>query len=372
MAAYSSYDAPVDDIHRQSILSRHAPPAALDWYRKYGLDEAEGPVRVPGDTRHGILARLCVPIRHRGHLCGYLWLIDDDVTLTDAQLRVATKTAEIAGPLMFDDLLVERIDGTALTGLLSPSDLRRAEGVRYFDGAGHLAPPGNVVVVVVQPAASMSTTSAVIAESLRDITRRRPPGHIIGRANTDHGVLVTRCWPDNAVGRALAAEVRHDLLRRLRRTEADVRDASVVAGVGEPVGDLDKAYRSYRQARLAAQVAVRVPSAGQVAQWSDLGVFRTLASLSDGEDALSAIDPRLVRLLGTADTALITTLETFLDLAGDVKATADQLHLHRGTVYYRLQRAADAAGVDLHSGQDRLALHLGLKLAHLAGLLSTC
>jgi DNA-binding PucR family transcriptional regulator len=42
--------------------------------------------------------------------------------------------------------------------------------------------------------------------------------------------------------------------------------------------------------------------------------------------------------------------------------------LHRGTLYYRLQKAERIAGVDLRSGGDRLALHLGLKLARLIGL----
>jgi len=65
---------------------------------------------------------------------------------------------------------------------------------------------------------------------------------------------------------------------------------------------------------------------------------------------------------------VITTLETYLDLAGDAKASAERLSLHRGTLYYRLQKAERIAGVDLRSGSDRLALHLGLKLARLIGL----
>ena len=61
-------------------------------------------------------------------------------------------------------------------------------------------------------------------------------------------------------------------------------------------------------------------------------------------------------------------LKAFLDLAGDVKATAESLHVHRGTLYYRLQKARKLAGADLGAGPDRLALHLGLKLARLAGI----
>ena len=72
-----------------------------------------------------------------------------------------------------------------------------------------------------------------------------------------------------------------------------------------------------------------------------------------------------------ADESVIDTLETFLDLAGEVKATAEALHLHRGTMYYRLEKAQRLAGIDIHNGQDRLAVHLGLKLARLLGLRSS-
>lgn len=368
VVAYSAHDNPVDDIRRDSILSRQTPPAAAGWYREFGLAQSDSPVRVPGDSEKQILGRLCVPIRHRGCLCGYLWLIDDDAMLPDTLVGLAEKAAEQAGPLMSDNLLVERLAAGALSRLLSPSDVRRAEGARYFDAAGTLAPPGDLVAIVVQPARPSQQMTAAIAASLRNITRRRQSSQVVGWATTDHGVLVTRDWPDAAAsGPALAREVRRDLQLRLRPAEPE---ALVVAGIGDPVADFAGAHHSYRQARLAARVALSVPSTGPVARWQELGAFRTLAGLSGGESAAAAIDPRLALLLSKADTSIVATLETYLDLAGDMKATAERLHLHRGTVYYRLQKAAEIAGISLHSGQDRLAAHLGLKLARLSGLLA--
>ena len=75
----------------------------------------------------------------------------------------------------------------------------------------------------------------------------------------------------------------------------------------------------------------------------------------------------MAALLKSGDQAVVSTLETYLDLAGDAKATAEYLHLHRGTLYYRLDKAQRLAGIDVHNGYDRLAVHLGLKLARLAG-----
>src|SRR5262249_45521452 len=205
----------------------------------------------------GILGRLCVPVRHRGYLCGYLWLIDDDAMLPSTQVSIAVKTAGQAGPLMFDHLLVGRVARSALSSLLSPSDIRRTDGGRDFDDAGHLAPPGDLVVIVVQPAQTPHGGGAAIAESLRDITRRRPSGQVVGRASADHGVLVTRDWPDAAAGPALAGEVRRDLLVRLRRAEPD---PSVVGGIGDPGAGFADPDRPYPPAQLAPRVAARRPA----------------------------------------------------------------------------------------------------------------
>jgi DNA-binding PucR family transcriptional regulator len=50
--------------------------------------------------------------------------------------------------------------------------------------------------------------------------------------------------------------------------------------------------------------------------------------------------------------------------------TAKALRLHRTSLYYRLQRVAELTGASLRNGDERLTLHLSLKLARLHGLLS--
>ncbi|NNN29388.1 helix-turn-helix domain-containing protein [Streptomyces sp. S3(2020)] len=59
---------------------------------------------------------------------------------------------------------------------------------------------------------------------------------------------------------------------------------------------------------------------------------------------------------------MITT-HTFLDLGGDVPAAADALHLHRTTLYYRLDRIKALTGVDLRTDPERHDLDLALRLA---------
>jgi hypothetical protein len=364
MVAYSSHGVLIDDIRRESILIKHAPAAVSDWLGRFGLKGAAGPVRIPGDQARGILGRLCVPVSYRGARLGYLWLIDDDERLGIPQVRTAARAADQAGLLMFGDMLGERMASGVLAHLLSPVDELRADAMRHIDDSGLLGLRGPVIAVVVRTAgAAASLPQAALAESLRDVTRGRSAGTVIGLANPDHGVLVAHDQ-GAAAGRDLADAARTSLLLRLQPGDTEV---SVVAGIGDP-SILADARSSYRQAKQAARVAATTGRADPVARWLDLGVYRTLAQLPTDAAAAASLDPRLATLLDQADGPVITTLETYLDLAGDAKASAERLSLHRGTLYYRLQKAEQIAGVDLRSGCDRLALHLGFKLARLIGL----
>jgi sugar diacid utilization regulator len=58
---------------------------------------------------------------------------------------------------------------------------------------------------------------------------------------------------------------------------------------------------------------------------------------------------------------LLTTARTVLDL-WDVTAAAERLHLHRTTLYYRLDRIAELTGVDVRDGRTRTDLQLALWL----------
>jgi DNA-binding PucR family transcriptional regulator len=136
----------------------------------------------------------------------------------------------------------------------------------------------------------------------------------------------------------------------------------VVVGIGRPRA-LRAAAESYREALHAAEVGLRIPGLGTSVEWETLGVYRMLGSMSTSE-----LHPGIERLLADpAHLPLLKTLETYLDLAGSAVDTARALRLHRTSLYYRLQRVEELAATDLKNGDERLSLHLSLKLARLSG-----
>ncbi|WP_134742067.1 helix-turn-helix domain-containing protein [Nocardioides sp. 503] len=124
--------------------------------------------------------------------------------------------------------------------------------------------------------------------------------------------------------------------------------------------------RLVRQAVLAARVAARDESVASPAHWSDLGVYRRL-------DTATAPDPDPLAPLDASSSGpmLLETLEAYLDLAGDVRATAARLRLHRSSLYYRLERLAAVLDADLADGLVRLDLHLAVKQRRWARVTAT-
>jgi hypothetical protein len=366
MVVYSSHSQPIDEVRRESILRRATRREVMSWFRDQGIVAATEPLRIPGQPDQGILGRLCVPVRYQGRLMGWLFLIDDRARLSKADIAAARRAAEHAALLLYEEELGTRLTSGALAHLLSPAaDLRQAAAGQIVD-QGLLAARAPVVVAVIQPlGVGDQLPREAVSEALQDAARASREDGALRSGYADHGVVLARVASvaDDSAGLGEAQVVADALRHRLRK----VPGARVVAAAGDPQPRLRDAHLSYRHARLAAKVAAVVPSVGDVVRWQGLGVFRALAQLP-ADAAESALDPRLSVLFAAGDEALVRTLETYLDLGCDVKAASAQLHLHRATLYYRLDKAEKLCGFNLRDGNDRLAVHLGFKLARLADL----
>jgi hypothetical protein len=372
MVVYSCQDGPIDKVRRDSILMRETPPEVMRWFRQFGIVDANAPLRIPSHPELGILGRLCVPVRFRGRLMGFLFLMDDEQRLAGPDSALVEQAGMHAGLLLYEEELAQRLSASVFSHLLAPEAEMRGAAARQLVGEGMAAADAPHVAICIRPAnPEVPALPEMIGEALCEVFRRRGQTGLLQLARPDHGLLLVpvASGSDDRRAAVVAEEARAELARRLRdgtgrRCHGSPR---VIAGLGDPQLRLTEASLSCRQALLAARVATAVPSVGDLARWRDLGAFRVLVQVSPGEDDQgSSLDPRLVRLL-SADDGLAQTVETYLDLGGDAKRTAEQLQLHRSTLYYRLAKAAKVTGADLHDGNDRLALHLGFKLARLNG-----
>ncbi|TMR23657.1 hypothetical protein ETD86_07405 [Nonomuraea turkmeniaca] len=347
VVAYSEQNGAMDDIRRDSILRRHTTPDVRQWLRAAGVHEAPGPIRTPGAPHLGLLPRVCVPVRHADGLHGFLWFIDAEPAMSDAQVSEAAAAAPGLGLALFHESLASGLAShrelEAVTGLL----LGEPDAARQLIEAGAFPQAEVVTVQVARPLAAEPSDPLRLAleQGLLALRRRLSGHHPLHLVRYDHAVLLT-------AGAPVSPDELHAAM-----------PVPVVVGVGRAKTALTEAARSYQEARHAAEVAARVPGLGGTAEWARLGVYRLLTHLPDQE-----LHPGLEGLFADAQyLPLLETLETYLDLAGSAVATSRALRLHRTSLYYRLQRVEELARTDLKDGNERLALHLSLKLARLSG-----
>ncbi|NUW42887.1 PucR family transcriptional regulator [Nonomuraea rhodomycinica] len=359
VVAHSEQNGAMDDVRRDSILRRRAAPEARRRLAAAGIHDAAGPVRIPGAPETGLLPRVCVPLRHDGGLLGFLWFIDADPPMTQAQVAEAAAAAPGLGLTLLHESLAAglpaRRELEAVAGLM----LGEHDAARRLVEAGAFPRAQPVTALVARPRGPVGTppgeeARAALEQGALTLRRRLTGHHPLHLVRHDHVVLLIAAGALES-GPPVALAIAEELHAAM--------PLPVTVGVGRPRPELDGAAASYAEARHAAEVAARVTGAGRTAEWTRLGVYRMLTHLPGHE-----LHPGLEALLGDDQhLPLLETLEAYLDLAGSAVATSRALRLHRTSLYYRLQRVEELAGTDLKDGGERLALHLSLKLARLSG-----
>lgn len=361
--AYSSHPSDVDTVRRESIMGREAPAEVAVWLESLGLAGSRGLVRVPANDALEMVSRVCFPLWFHNRLLGFLWLIEDEATLSAVELSLsAMRAEEIATELArvrAQESAEREEESSAVDSVVSGDSVISIPG---------LASASTYVAIVLDyrsPAgAHESGADVVLAEAVDRARRGMAPRHLLGAVRGDRAVLLLACYDDvEPEQRALA--IVHDLQQR-RSPMPDGSEATVC--VGGLRLDQAELHGSYEEASLAARVARNVRDLPSPVFWSRIGPLALVARLLDGRDPGALIPASLKRLLSDPDGGvLVQTLGAYLDHGGDAAAAAESLYIHRSSLYKRLHRAEEIAGIDLSRGTDRLELHLGLQLRRLGG-----
>ncbi|MEV6293586.1 helix-turn-helix domain-containing protein [Streptomyces sp. NPDC051896] len=401
LIAFGAYDSEgeldpsaLDPVRTRSILTRRSTATVRAWFEGFGITRATGPVRIPPSPEAGVYrGRICLPVRHRGVVLGYVWLLDGDPGPTDAQLAAAMEVAGRIGALLADEAEAGAGLSRELRAVLTAepgwqqdmavAELRTALGPRA---------DGPLTLVCVAPWPSPDPDDAPAARTIPHATALCT---LPWDASEQSLALLVRLRATEVTAPALAAAGR--LLKEAEAARGGRRGgagsgagvpalgnaargagartaaagfagaagggagAGCAAGVGDARIGLAELGAVWQEAAAATRAALAEPRFGPVAEWARIGPYRLLTALPPR----AAHDPVVGPLLSPAHRELARTAEVYLDCAGQAARTAAELGIHRQTLYYRLSRVEQLTGLDLDDGEDRLLLHMALKRARL-------
>jgi PucR C-terminal helix-turn-helix domain len=295
---------PVDGTRTRTILNRTVDPGAAAIVKRFKLDRVTVPVRTPAMPEVEMWSRWCVPVRHEGRFLGLMWILDQDESLAEDDLQPAMDCAEVAaavlGQARKSATTVRLLHDELLARLLKGPD---EDAVRELARLEHI--PHDSLLQVEAPA--------------------QPGG-----------------WP-------IPGEMSVHVVTRGPR--------SATSGAPLPLVQLGEAVRR----ATATRRAIRAGARPEPATWDDLGAWRLVVDAPETV-TVESIHPAAAILRDQTRSDLADTARVLADTGGDVAAAANALHLHRTTLYYRLERIKELTGVDLLEGGSRTHLQMALWL----------
>ncbi|MBF6174076.1 PucR family transcriptional regulator [Nocardia blacklockiae] len=356
-----------DPVRIRAILQHDAGPEVGRFILAQGAARWHGPHVVRASAELGLHSRLCVPLYGPGWLLGFLMVMDADGSLTPAEIEHIDKTSrDIAAQLYADSLAADprRLERrAALRDLLGEDGAARRAALATLQVEHDARRTGTAAVTTVHigtPAAADTPIDIALPTALDGPARARAVLSDFVIDGTRATLLQFRDRPPSDL-RVQAEHIRAELHRLLGP------DSNPAIGLGTVEGHLDQAWQARRRADIAVRAALRgLGSPDGIAHWDDLGAHAVLLEIPDRALTWSTI-PAPVRELLARDGSgkLLDTLRSFLDHGGSIARTATALHMHRTSLYYRLDRIRSITGLDLDDGRDRLLLHLGVRLLDL-------
>ena len=162
---------------------------------------------------------------------------------------------------------------------------------------------------------------------------------------------------------------------RVRTMIEEVRDqlttrtpgGKVICGISRPAEALARLRESYREARDAVSIANELGDIDKSTFYGDLKLYQLLLALKERNlDYMNAFYEETLNPLVEHDdrkqSDLVRTLNGFFEANGNLAKAAQDLDVHRNTLVYRLDRISELTGLDLAEADNRLILHLALKI----------
>ena len=136
----------------------------------------------------------------------------------------------------------------------------------------------------------------------------------------------------------------------------------ITVGVGQFYPGLEGLKNSFNDAKLALEIGCKIWGPGKLYHILDVGIFISLAPIS--HQRKSDLTYQLLKPL-LDDVELKKTVDVFLTNGMNLTEAAEELHVHRNTLIYRLDKVKKVIKLDPRTFNGAMQIKLGLMLSSL-------
>jgi purine catabolism regulator len=299
-------------------------------------------------------------------VAGYLSLLDKSETLDDFDRLVLTYGADVCAIELAKSRAiasaVEQARGDWvqmwLSGTPADDDLLSTRAQQAgFDVQTHF------LVTVFRAVTDSGQTlplESLISLVRDDMTRRQMNGAVGQYVDVIVALYPLEDPLQSGRVRATIEEVRTQLATR-------TPSGLVASGISRAVTGLSGLRDAYREAKDAVSIAQELGDNGKTTFYGDLKLYQLLLALKERNlEHLRRFYDETVGPLVKHDlhkqSDLVRTLNGFFEANGNLAKAAEDLKVHRNTLVYRLERIAELTNLNLDDADNRLILHLALKI----------
>jgi purine catabolism regulator len=214
--------------------------------------------------------------------------------------------------------------------------------------------PHSIILVAIENAPS-ALLSRISNQIQSDLTRQGIQAPIVQRESSL--LIMLPGGQSTPRAREVAEQMRGRLL-------ADQHKPAVA--LSNSAATISEWPRALREAEQSLLLGRQLFGSERVLAFNDLGVYRLLLLLRDQPELWTFYQETLAGLAAydaQQRSELLHTLEAYFNNLGNLRRTADAIHVHRNTLLYRLERIKEISGSEnfLTSPDEYFALWLALK-----------
>lgn len=366
LLAYSSHTPHTDPARLATIIGRRVPENIVSSLWRMGiiqqLMQSDEPVRVAAISEVGLGGRVAIAIRKQQEVLGYIWVSEEQRTLNRHDMEQLKLAAAAARTKLLQHQTQHRKQQESRQNLfwqIVTGHLKTDEEIREKAKALGLGLPRSFQILVLQFPAAI--TDHLYTQIQYVITTSRLMR--VALFTVDRNQLILLQEPPSPGWSSL--EVQKLLASFQTSMTERFGTSSLIFGCGNEYEDFSRAERSYNEALTVVRIKEQFPEQTEnIILYRDLGYYRFLPAMLEHNRQNHYRNPHLQKLKEydkAHQSSLVETLECFLAMDGNVKLTAEALHIHVNSLMYRLKRISEIGGIDLNNMDQKVTLYLDLK-----------